>query len=81
MSTAILTTSTRLSPGTDHRPGLDTLVKVELRKTVNTRAGFWLQAAIIALTVIVVTARSVVGGDADHTFVSILYVGLFPQRS
>src|SRR5690349_22356232 len=32
------------------RPGLGRLVAVELRKIVDTRAGFWLQTATVALT-------------------------------
>jgi ABC-type transport system involved in multi-copper enzyme maturation permease subunit len=78
MSTAILDTPIRLSPGTNVRPGLATLVEVELRKMVNTRAGFWLQAAIVAITVVVVIVRSIVGDASDHTFASILYFALWP---
>jgi hypothetical protein len=78
MSTAILDTPIRLSPGTNVRPGLATLVQVELRKMVNTRAGFWLQAAIVAITVVVVIVRSIVGDASDHTFASILYFALWP---
>jgi ABC-2 type transport system permease protein len=55
-----------------------TLVAVELRKMVNTRAGFWLQVATVALTVLVVTVRVVVGDTADHTFAAILDVGIRP---
>jgi ABC-2 type transport system permease protein len=60
------------------RPGLGRLVAVELRKTVNTRAGFWLQIAMVAITVVVVIARIVTGEDADHTFASVLTLGLQP---
>jgi hypothetical protein len=55
-----------------------TLVAVELRKMVDTRAGFWLQVATVALTVLVVTVRVVVGDAADHTFAAILDVGIRP---
>jgi hypothetical protein len=78
MSSAVLDTPIRLSPGADERPSLARLVRVELRKTVDTRAGFWLQAAIVALTLIVVAVRASVGDAADHTFGSILHAGLFP---
>lgn len=78
MSTAILDAPIHPFAGTNERPGLGTLVQVELRKTVNTRAGFWLQAAIVAITLVVVIVRSIVGDSADHTFVSILYAGLRP---
>ena len=60
------------------RPGIGRLVAVELRKMVNTRAGFWLQAATVALTVVAVLARALVGDAADHTFASILTIGVFP---
>jgi ABC-2 type transport system permease protein len=78
MSTANLDTSVRLSLGTNVRPSLTRIVGVELRKMVNTRAGFWLQAAIAAITLAVVIVRLIVGDAADHTFVSILHVGLWP---
>jgi hypothetical protein len=34
--------------GVHRRPGLGRLVAVELRKLIDTRAGFWLQLAIVA---------------------------------
>ena len=55
-----------------------TLVSVELRKMVNTRAGFWLQVAIVALTVLVVIVRVVTGDAADHTFAALLDVAIRP---
>ena len=64
--------------GVHTRPGLGRLVAVELRKMFNTRAGFWLQVATVAMTVVAVIARSVTGDAADHTFASVLSVGLLP---
>ena len=64
--------------GVHARPGLGRLVAVELRKMVNTRAGFWLQVATVAITALVVTVRLAVGDAADHTFASVLTVGLKP---
>jgi hypothetical protein len=64
--------------GVHKRPGLGRLVAVELRKMVNTRAGFWLQLATVAITALVVIVRSVVGDAADHTFAAILEVGVKP---
>jgi ABC-2 type transport system permease protein len=64
--------------GIHARPGLGRLVAVELRKMVDTRAGFWLQVATVALTAIVVIARSIIGDPADHTFASVLEAGLKP---
>ena len=64
--------------GVHTRPGLGRLVAVELRKMLNTRAGFWLQVATVVITVVAVIARSVTGEAADHTFASVLSVGLLP---
>ena len=54
------------------------LTFVELRKMVDTRAGFWLQVATAAITVIAVIVRIVVGDAADHTFAAVLTVGIQP---
>jgi ABC-2 type transport system permease protein len=79
VSAATLAAPTRLYvAGDDVQPGLGRLVAVELRKMVDTRAGFWLQLATVALTVLVVTVRSVVGDAADHTFAAVLDVGVKP---
>ncbi len=67
-----------ITAGAHARPGLGRLVAVELRKMVNTRAGFWLQVATVAITVIAVIVRSVTGDAADHSFASVLSVGLQP---
>ena len=79
MSTTTLTAPIRVNTAGVHaRPGLGRLVAVELRKMVDTRAGFWLQVAMVALTVVVVVVRLLVGDAADHTFQSVLDVGLQP---
>ena len=79
MSTTTLTAPTRVNTAGVHaRPGLGRLVAVELRKMVDTRAGFWLQVAMVALTVVVVVVRLLVGDAAHHTFQSVLDVGLQP---
>jgi ABC-2 type transport system permease protein len=79
MSTTTLPTPMRAHPAGVHvRPGLGRLVAVELRKLVNTRAGFWLQVATVAITVIAVIVRAVVGDAADHTFAAILDVAVKP---
>ncbi|HEY6593030.1 MAG TPA: ABC transporter permease, partial [Asanoa sp.] len=64
--------------GIHARPGLGRLVAVELRKIVDTRAGFWMQLATVALTAVVVIVRLVAGDASDHTFASVLTVGLKP---
>jgi len=79
MSTTTLAAPIRVNTAGVHaRPGLGRLVAVELRKMVNTRAGFWLQVATVAITVVAVIVRSVVGDAADHTFASVLNVGVKP---
>lgn len=79
MSTTTLAAPIRVNTAGVHaRPGLGRLVAVELRKMVDTRAGFWLQVAMVALTVVVVVVRLLVGEVADHTFQSVLDAGLQP---
>jgi len=79
MSTAALTAPMPVdTAGVHARPGLGRLVAVELRKAVDTRAGFWMQVAIVALAVVVVVARLATGEAADHTFAAVLDVGLMP---
>jgi ABC-2 type transport system permease protein len=64
--------------GVHTRPGLGRLTGVELRKMVNTRAGFWLQVATVAITALVVIVRLVGGDAADHTFAAVLDVAVKP---
>jgi ABC-2 type transport system permease protein len=79
MSATALTAPIPVSiAGVHTRPGLGRLIAVELRKLLNTRAEFWLQVATVAITVVAVIARSVTGDAADHTFASVLSVGLLP---
>jgi hypothetical protein len=79
MSTTTLSAPIRVNTAGVHaRAGLGRLVAVELRKMVDTRAGFWLQVAMVALTVVVVVVRLLAGDAADHTFQSVLNVGLQP---
>jgi hypothetical protein len=79
MTTIALSAPLRVNAAGAHaRPSLGRLIAVELRKMVDTRAGFWLQVAMPVLTVVVVAARLLVGGAADHTFQSVLDLGLQP---
>jgi hypothetical protein len=84
MSTATfaapLPATTSASASASTRPGLGRLTRVELRKMVNTRAGFWVQVAAVALTATVVIIRCMLGGAADHTFQAVLEVGLQPAN-
>jgi ABC-2 type transport system permease protein len=80
MSTTTLSAPIRVNTASVHvRPGLGRLVAVELRKIVDTRAGFWLQVATIALTAVIVIASLIMGDAADHTFAGILDVALQPS--
>ena len=82
MSTTTLTAPTPAdTAGVHARPGLGRLVAVELRKMIDTRAGFWLQVATVAITIVAVIVACVVGGAADHTFASVLTVGALPAAA
>jgi ABC-2 type transport system permease protein len=80
MSTAA---ATPLSPrtadlGRDHRPSLVQLTQVELRKMVDTRAGFWLLASVVGLVLLVVVLTAALGDDVDRTFVTLLQNAVQP---
>ncbi len=64
--------------GRDDRPGLGRLTRVELRKMVDTRSGFWLQLTVLALTVLVVVITLIAGHEDDWTFRNILGNALVP---
>jgi ABC-2 type transport system permease protein len=61
------------------RPSLARLTKVELRKMVDTRSGFWLQLSVLALTVLVVLITVIAGHEDDMTFRNILANALVPS--
>ena len=62
----------------DTRPGLGRLTAVELRKMTDTRAGFWLQLAIVVLTVLVVAATCIWARPEDQTLRSMLSIAVAP---
>jgi ABC-2 type transport system permease protein len=64
--------------GRDRRPGLARLTRVELRKMVDTRSGFWLQLAVLGLTVLAVVITVLAGNADDKTFHKILSNALQP---
>src|SRR3954452_16379034 len=78
MSTILAAPIRMNAAGVHARPGLGRLVAVELRKMIDTRAGFWLQIATVAFTLVAVIVRLVVGDATDHSFASVLNVGLTP---
>jgi ABC-2 type transport system permease protein len=69
MSTAAATYDV---PGRDHRPGLGRLTLVELRKTYDTRSGFWLliSGALLMLATALITVLS--GSDESHNLSNVL---------
>jgi ABC-2 type transport system permease protein len=60
------------------RPSMGRLTAVELRKMVDTRAGFWLQLAVVALTAVVVGAVCIWGHAEDQTLAQMLSAALAP---
>jgi ABC-2 type transport system permease protein len=64
--------------GRERRPGLARLTKVELRKMVDTRSGFWLQLAVLGLTVLAVVITVLAGNDGDKVFFQVLSNALQP---
>ena len=76
MSAAALTAIP--TAGRDDRPGIGRLTLVELRKMTDTRAGFWLQLAIVGLTVFGVVAIAIWAEPQDQTFESVLSAAIQP---
>lgn len=75
-----IATAQPLAPRDFARPGFVRLTEIELRKAVDTRAGFWLLAATLVLTVVAAVAR-VTAGEADqHTFRAVLEMALAPTN-
>ena len=71
-------TDNRSRGGADTRPGLGRLVGVELRKMVDTRAGFWLQLGTLALMVTLVVLSIIFGEADENTFQDMLWNALWP---
>jgi ABC-2 type transport system permease protein len=61
------------------RPPMARLVKVELRKMVDTRAGMWLLITIAAVTVLATTIFGLAGHDEDRTFYNFMQFAGAPQ--
>ena len=61
------------------RPPMSRLVKVELRKMVDTRAGMWLMITIGAVTVVATTIFGFAGHDEDRTFYNFMQFAGAPQ--
>jgi len=63
---------------TEQRPPLLRLTKVELRKMVDTRSGFWLLSITVGLTLLVLLAIAATAEGADLTNSAILSVAVMP---
>jgi ABC-2 type transport system permease protein len=73
-----LAIDTKLKANTNKRPSLARLTKVELRKMVDTRSGFWLQLGVLALTVLAVVITVLAGNEGDKNFIQIFSNALQP---
>ncbi len=62
----------------ERRPGFGRLTAVELRKMVDTRAGFWLSAGVVAAIVVVVVIAMFTGPADVHTLARTLRFALQP---
>lgn len=78
MSTAVLT-SPLARPDAAKRPGLGRLAAVELRKMVDTRAGFWMLLGILGLTVAALVTAFFAGEADDHTFQNMFVLAAVPS--
>ena len=61
------------------RPGMLKLTAVELRKMVDTRAGFWLPLVIAAITAITVVVSALTGKAAHHTWAHLFHNSVAPN--
>ena len=77
MTTAALTAPALA--GRDTQPPLVRLTLVELRKMTDTRAGFWLQLAVVALTLAIAGIMISFGDAQDHTFETMLQAAMQPS--
>jgi ABC-2 type transport system permease protein len=76
MSTAVLEST--LTP-VERRPSLLRLAAVELRKMVDTRAGFWILLSLFALTVAALVTVYFAGDADDHTFKNMFVLAAAPS--
>jgi ABC-2 type transport system permease protein len=78
MSAATIAHPAPIAARSHARPGLARLTAVELRKMTDTRAGFWLQLAVVLLTVAVVAADCIWGHARDQTLREMLALAVAP---
>lgn len=60
-------------------PGFGRLTTVELRKMTDTRAGFWLQLAVVGLTLAIAGIILAVGNDTDQSLEQLLKATIQPS--
>jgi ABC-2 type transport system permease protein len=68
------------NPAVNRRPGFGRLTAVELRKMVDTRAGFWLPIGVALLTVVAVLVTMLTGSAGHHTLSYVFRNSLQPSR-
>jgi ABC-2 type transport system permease protein len=68
------------NPAVNRRPGFGRLTAVELRKMVDTRAGFWLPIGVALLTLVTVVVTLLTGPAAHHTLSQVFRNSLQPSR-
>jgi ABC-2 type transport system permease protein len=66
-------------PVVNRRPGFGRLTAVELRKMVDTRAGFWLPIGVALLTVVAVVVTMLTGHGPQHTLSHVFRNSLEPS--
>lgn len=71
MTTTIAETTTASRAVTYPGTGLARLTRIELRKSVDTRAGRWLLITLAVIGVLMALLGALLGGTKDHTFQSI----------
>lgn len=64
--------------GRHRRPSVARLTKVELRKMLDTRSGFWLLLGVVGLTLVAVLVTALFAHEDQRTFHHILSNGLQP---
>ena len=69
----------QLDLSTTTRPPMSRLVKVELRKMVDTRAGMWLMIAIGVITVVAIVIFGLAASEEDRTFNNFMGFAGTPQ--
>jgi ABC-2 type transport system permease protein len=67
-----------MSTATVTQPRMPRLTAVELRKMTDTRSGFWLALAVVAITVLLVVIVGLVGHESDKTLRSMLNLAVQP---